>query len=302
MQLSDLLERPEGGEGTIVVPFPYEHEILLAVGETRKRGLADFVFIGESERIRQMAATCDVNLDGIEVIEEADEKAACDLSARVVAEGRADILMKGLVQTSVFSKGFLDKSLGLVAPGSLLSHIAFFEVPGFPKPFIVTDAALNIAPDRKAKGRILENAVVFARDLGITHPRVACLSAVEKVNEKIPSTVDANALVGQAKEGAFGNAVVEGPYAMDVAISRKAAEIKGIEGDVPGKADILLMPNIETGNVLYKTLTNLCNARSASVIAGIRVPVIMNSRSDDPETRLLSIALAVRLCHARRVS
>ena len=179
--------------------------------------------------------------------------------------------------------------------GSLVSHIAVFEVPTYHKPLFITDAALNITPSVAAKKCILKNAVNYAVSLGIEHPKVACVAAVEKVNPMMISTTDADALKQAAIAGEFGSAIVDGPYGLDVAISKEAAETKGVKGPVAGDADILLMPDLDAANVLYKSLSNFTDCLIGCSIAGAKVPIVLTSRADTEETRLLSLALAVRM-------
>lgn len=296
MKLTDLLQTDDSKNIKVAVPFPYEKEIILAAKSAINSNLASFVFIGDKDKIISISKEYNLDLSSIEIVIEENEKLACELCAKLVADDKAQVMMKGLVHTATFSKAFLNKELGLLKPGALLSHIAIFEMAAYHKPLILSDAALNIAPDLDAKIKILANAVSFARQLGISTPKIACISAVEKVTEKMPSTVDADALVKEASKGTFGDVIIEGPLAFDVAISAEAAQVKGIESVVAGNPDILLMPNIESANVLYKTFTQLCNANSAGVIAGTKAPIIVNSRSDDEDTRLLSIALAKKIC------
>lgn len=210
----------------------------------------------------------------------------------LVRNGEADAVMKGIVDTSVVLKAVLDKENGL-REGKLLSHVALFDVPGFYRPLLVTDAAMNIAPDLEAKKEIIRNAVKVAKAIGNDEPIVACLCAIEKVNPAMPATLDAAALVEAARCGELSGCTVIGPVALDNAISTDAAKRKGIQNPNAGLADILLVPNIETGNVLYKALTFLAHAGTAGLIMGAKVPVIVTSRADSDQTKINSIALAL---------
>lgn len=278
------------------VPWADDPDSLGCIARALRRRLADFVLLGDPRRIRAAARAVGTDLSGAEFVAVAgDEAAACAHAADLAATGRIDVLMKGRVMTSSLMRAVLDKARGLVPPGRLLSHVAVFTVPRYPRPLLVTDAALNIQPDLTEKAGILANAVELARRLGIRRPRVACIGPVEKVNAKIPSTVDAAELCALAAAGRFGDVVVEGPLSLDAAVSRRAARIKGVPSAIAGAVDILLLPDLDAANVLYKSLTQFCRARCASVVMGVRVPVVLTSRADDEATKLASLALAVRL-------
>ncbi|WP_313370285.1 phosphate acyltransferase, partial [Sedimentibacter sp.] len=201
---------------------------------------------------------------------------------------------KGLIDTSIILKAVLDKEIGL-RTGNVLSHAAVFSVDTYHKFFIVTDAAMSIAPSVEEKRQIIENTLTLSRALGAKLPKVAVICAKEKVNPKMTATLDAEELVQMQKDGKITGCIIEGPYALDNAISKEAAEIKGIKGEAAGDADILLMPDIEAGNVLYKALTYLANAENAGIILGAKAPIVLTSRADSDKAKLNSIALSV-LC------
>lgn len=296
MKLADLL-RPVPGAAlpTVAVPCADDPDIVRCLARAMAANLARFSLIGEPERIRAVAAEAGADLGAAALVEEAGgEAACCARAARLVHDGQAQALMKGRVMTSSFTKAILDKNLGLVPPDSLLSHIAVFEIPGYGKPLILTDAGLNIQPALEEKAAILANAIAFARRLGIARPQAACIAPIEKINPKIPSTVDADALRAMAAAGRFGDAVVEGPLALDVAVSRRAAGIKGVDSAIAGEVDILLLPGLDAANAVYKTLTQFCSAVCASLVVGARVPAVVTSRADDEESKLLSLAMALR--------
>ncbi len=242
--------------------------------------------------MREIAAQRGVSLFGMELIHEKDAALACKTAVKLVSSGQAHIVMKGIVDTAVILKAVLDKETGL-REASTLSHTAVFDVPGFPRLLYVTDAAMNIAPDAQTKKVILENACRVAYALGNENPVAAVVCAVEKVNEKMPATLDARELVTMNESGALKGCRVLGPLALDNAVSLAAAKHKGIEDPLAGLADILLMPQIEAGNVLYKALGFLAGAKNAGVIVGAKAPVVVTSRADSDETKLYSIALAV---------
>ena len=294
-----LQARPGHTMPIIAVPLAEDPDIIGAIAEAIRLKIASFLLIGDRDRILALAEAAGGSLEGASFRAEHDEGAACQLAADLVAAGDAQILMKGLVQTSSFSRAFLQRDRGLVPKGGLVSHVALFEVPSYHKPLIVTDAALNIAPSLEEKKIILRNAIDFATALGIETPKAACIAAVEKVNPKIKSTTDAQALVEAFRQGEFSPAIVDGPFGLDVAIHRESAETKGVDSPVAGDPDILLLPALDAANVLYKTLTKFMNCRVASSIAGAKAPIILTSRADTEETKLLSIGLAARMAQAQ---
>jgi phosphate butyryltransferase len=283
------------GPKRIAVPMANDPDILACIGMAMKLGIAEFVLIGERDKIERIAQEQNVSLGTSQFIPETDEVAACALAARLVRDGKADIMMKGLVQTSTFSKAFLNKELGLIPEGRVVSLVALFEVPAYHKSLIVTDAALNIAPTLETKKQLIRNAVDFAIGLGIANPKVACVCPNEKVNKNIPSTVDAAELTALSATGAFAPAIVDGPYGLDVAVSKHAAKIKNISTAVAGDADILLLPTLDAANAVYKSLTMFGNARTASVIQGAKCPIVLTSRADSEDTKLYSIIVATCL-------
>lgn len=217
-----------------------------------------------------------------------------------MSSGQADILMKGMIPTSDLLKAVLHKEAGL-RTGKILSHVAAFEVPGYDRLIFVTDSGMNINPDLQQKAQIIENAALIAKGIGVEMPKVAVLAAVETINPSMQATLDASALTVMNKRGQISYCVVEGPLALDNAISPEAAEHKGITGEVAGKADILLVPAIETGNALYKSLIYFSGAKVGAVIAGARAPIVLTSRADSAESKLFSIALAVKTLQHKNI-
>lgn len=257
----------------------------------QKMGIADAILVGDKDLILNLATTLQINLDGFEIIDEKDNKNACMKAVELVSNKKADMLMKGLVDTATFLKAVLDKEKGL-RTGKVLSHVAVFEVPALNRLLIITDAAMNIAPDLNTKKQILENAVDVAHAIGIDTPLVAPVCAVEMVNVDMPATIDAAVLSKMNDRGQIKGCIVDGPLAIDNALSEEAAKHKGIKSRVAGRADIILVPNIETGNVMYKTLTYTSNAKTGGIIVGASAPIILTSRADSEESKLYSIALA----------
>lgn len=282
------------GTRCLAVACAQDDHVLLAVEDARRLGIADAVLVGDEAQIRRVAAENGIDPANYRIIDEPDKVAACRTAVSLVRNGEADAVMKGIVDTAVILKAVLDKEIGL-RHAKVLSHVALFEVPGFDRLLLLTDAAMNIAPDLEAKKEILRNAVKVAHAIGNENPVVACLCAVEKVNPKMPATLDAAALVEAAQAGELTGCTVVGPLALDNAVSVEAAKHKGIADPNAGRADVLLVPNIETGNVFYKSLVFLAHANNAGLIVGAKAPVIVTSRADSEQTKLNSIALALAL-------
>ncbi len=279
---------------TVALAMAHDPEVIRCIGHASKVGLVRFILIGPRDRIQSLAALNRVSLGDAEFIDETDEVRACAQAARLVRQQRAQIVMKGLVHTAVFTRALLDKALGLVPEGGLVSHVAIFDLKPYHKLLLMTDGGINIDPDVPRKAAILRNALSIAHRIGIAKPKVAILSAVEKVNPKMRSTTDAQELVRMAEEGAFGNAILDGPFGLDIAVSTDAARIKSVTSEVAGDADILLVPNIESGNILYKAITQFTPAKVLGVLAGASCPVIITSRSDTEEVKFRTLGLAVR--------
>ncbi|MGI1663518.1 bifunctional enoyl-CoA hydratase/phosphate acetyltransferase [Palleronia sp. KMU-117] len=266
---------------------------LLALSHT----LIEPILLGDPARIEAAADEIGADLKGIRIIPIPENRLAAARAVALVREGRADAIMKGHLHTDVLLHPMLDSDTGLRA-GRRLSHIFVMDVPGLKQLLFVTDAAINIAPDLKTKVDIVQNAIDLARALGIEEPKVGILSAVETVNFAIPSTMDAAILSKMAERGQITGGAVDGPLAMDNAVDLEAARTKGLTSVVAGKADILVAPNLEAGNMLAKELSFIAHAAAAGVVIGASCPVILNSRSDDDEARLASCAVAA-LYHAR---
>lgn len=277
-------------KAVLSVAAAHDEEVLLAVRDACDMNIIKAILIGEEEKIRKIASEINFNLDNVEVIDESDLKLCAEKAVKLVSSGKADYVMKGLLDTSIILKEVLNKEYGL-RTDSLLSHVMIYEVPSYHKLLILTDGGMNIDPDVSQKKKIADNAIKAAKSLGIDTVKVACLAAKEKVNPKMQATLDADELKSMCKNGMFGNGVVvEGPIAFDLAISEEACKIKGYESEVGGDADILLVPTIETGNGIGKALTYMANAKSAGIIMGAKAPVVLVSRADTHESKLYSIA------------
>lgn len=280
------------GKKRVAVAAAHEESALEAVFDAAKHGLIDPILIGDLDKIRQIAADLGVELTGYRLIDEKDFAKAAAQAVALVRAGEADMLMKGVLDTSILLKAALNKEAGLNA-GRLTSHVAVMEVPTYHKLLIVTDAAINIAPDLPGKLDIIANAVQVAKAIGVAEPKVALLAAVEKVNwDKMPCTADAAVITQMNRRGQVKGCLIDGPLALDNAISAESAKIKKIVSDVAGDADVLVAPDIEAGNILYKCLLDLGQAKGAGIVVGASKPIVLTSRADSAETKLASIALA----------
>ncbi len=271
-------------------------DALKAINEAKKAGIVEAILVGDEAKIKANAEKENIDITQYEILHEADMVAASRKAVELVSTGKAHMVMKGLVDTSIILKAVLDKEIGL-RTGNPLSHVALFQVPGFDKMHLVTDAAMTIAPDLEGKKALINNVVPVARALDIQMPKVAVICAKEKPNPKMPDTMDARALQEMNERGEIKDCIVGGPLALDNAVSKKAAEIKGIDHPAAGDADILLTGDIEAGNVLYKSMIYFGKAKNAGVIVGAKAPIILTSRADSDEAKLYSIALGV-LCAA----
>ncbi|EEL86307.1 phosphate butyryltransferase [Bacillus cereus] len=294
MKLEHLIDQAAGQpKKTVAVAVAEDHEVIEAVAKAIKLQLAQFRLYGNQEKIMGMLQEHGLQTsEHIEVIAAASNAEAAELSVKAVRNGEADVLMKGNIPTANILKAVLNKEWGL-RKGSVLSHVAAFEVPNYDRLIFVTDAAMNIAPDVTQKAAIIQNTVEVARAIGIDLPKVAPIAAVEVVNPAMQATIDAAMLTQMNRRGQIKNCVVDGPLALDNAVSQIAAEHKGIVSDVAGKADILLVPTIEAGNVLYKSLVYFADAKVGAMIAGAKAPIVLTSRADSAETKVYSLALAV---------
>ncbi len=291
----ELLKIVKGKSSRLVVPGAHNPEAMEAIKIADDAGLVSGgILIGETAAIRTMAAGAGLDLKKFELVESADKAEMCKLAVSFIKQGKGDFLVKGLVDSSLYLKAILDKEAKLVEPGATLSHFVLFETAHYHKLLAVTDAAILISPDLEQKRRIIQNSVNIMRGLGVETPKVAVVCPVEKVNPKLPSTVDAAELSRMSQDGRITNAVVEGPYDIYISLSRKLADEKGVSGGlVPGEADILVFPDLDAANPVYKAITFFAaGMKSAALVAGASVPVILPSRTDPPLTKALSIALA----------
>lgn len=281
----------ERGPKTVAVACAQDVDALMAVENARKEGIVKGILVGDGVAIKTIADDKGIDLGNFEVIDIPDLAEASLKAVELVSSGKAHMVMKGLVDTAIILKAVLNKEVGL-RTGNVLSHVAVFDIPAYHKLLLVTDAAMNIAPDLNAKKQIIENSLVVANALDVEVPKVAVVCAKEKVNPKMPATVDAGELVKMNEEGSLSGCVVGGPFALDNAVSKQAAALKKIDHPAAGDADIILCPNIESGNIAYKTLSFLVgDSKNAGIIVGAKAPVVLTSRADDEATKLNSIAL-----------
>ena len=278
----------------IAVAVAQDRDVLSAIKSAADLGIAKAILVGDKEKIIEEASHTDIDLSEYEIIDEKDKTKACEKAVSLVSDGKAHILMKGIVDTSVILRAALAENAGL-RTSSILSHVAVFEVNGFNKLFFITDAGMNIAPDLKQKKLIIENVVKMAHALGNPNPNVAVLAAVEKVNPKMQATLDAEALVKMNESGEIKGCLLGGPFAFDNAVSIEAAKHKGIGHPVAGNADILVVPTIEAGNILYKAIVYFANGRSSGIVVGAKVPIIVTSRADSDIAKLNSISIGALL-------
>ncbi len=294
MNLEALLENATRYPGKVVaVAAAEDEEVIEAISLATERQVASFQLFGNESEIRSLLTKKGIEKQStIKVFHANTKERAAELAVRAVSTTDADVLMKGNLPTSTILKAVLNKEYGL-RTGRVLSHVAVFEVPGFERYTIVTDAAMNIAPELNEKAQIVQNAVNVARAIGIQLPKVAVLAAVEVINPDMKATLDAAALTQMQIRGQITNCLIDGPLALDNAVSFVAAKHKGITGEVAGQADILLVPTIEVGNVLYKSLIYFARAKVGAIIAGAKAPIVLTSRADTAESKLYSLALAV---------
>ena len=297
-----LLERCRGLEPIpAAVAWPCDESSLAGAIDAGRDGLIVPILVGAAAKISEVAKAKGIALRETEVVDAPTSRAAAAKAVELVRMGRAELLMKGSLHSDEILGAVVARETGL-RTGRRLSHVFLMDVPTYHKVLVVTDGAINIAPTLEDKVDICQNAIDLARAFGIERPKLAILAAVETVNSKMPATLDAAALCKMAERGQIRGGLLDGPLAFDNAISREAAKTKGIVSDVAGDPDILLAPDLETGNMVAKQLSFLARADSAGLVLGARVPVILTSRADSVRSRIASCAVAMLAAHARRKS
>jgi len=280
------------------VAHPCDESSLRGAVDAAKAGLIAPILVGPAARIRDIAAKAGLDIAGYPIVDAEFSQESAEKAVAEVRAGRAEALMKGSLHTDELMSAVVRRDTGL-RTGRRLSHCFVMDVPGHPDPLMITDAAVNIAPTLKDKIDIVQNAIDLARDLGASEVRVAILSAMETVNPDVPSTVEAAALCKMAERKQITGAVLDGPLALDNAINPEAAKIKKIDSPVAGRANVLVVPDLEAGNMLAKSLTFLAGADAAGIVLGARVPIILTSRADTLIARLASCAVAALVAKAR---
>ncbi|MGE6258958.1 phosphate butyryltransferase [Heyndrickxia sporothermodurans] len=296
MDLDTILQRAtQKNKAKVAIAAAEDYEVLEAVSLSIERNLASFSLFGDKNMIHEIMNRHFpqlINCKDINIIHTESVQDSAKLAVQSVHNHSAHILMKGNIPTSLILKAVLHKEYGL-RTGSVLSHVAVFQVPSYHSLVFITDAAMNIEPDLEQKAQIIKNAVNIAQSTGLELPKVAVLSAIEVVNPAMHSTLDAAALTQMNRRGQISGCIIDGPLALDNAISMEAAEHKGLKSDVAGAADILLVPNIETGNTLYKSLIYFAKAKVGAMVAGAKAPIVLTSRADSAESKVYSLALAI---------
>ncbi|MDB6061217.1 MAG: enoyl-CoA hydratase [Verrucomicrobiaceae bacterium] len=282
----------------VAVCQPCSEVALAGMVEAKQAGMIAPICVGDKKRIEEIALHAHIDLSGIRFVDVADDAAAAQHCVALCRNGEAKALMKGSLHTDVLMHAVMQRDTGLRGTRRL-SHVFVLDAPAYPKPLFITDAAITIQPTLDDKVDIVQNAIDLAHALGVSEPKVAVLSAVETVNSKIISTIDAAALCKMSERGQITGAVLDGPLAFDTAISAEAAAIKNLNSRVAGAADILLVPDLESGNMLAKQLEYLGGAKAAGIVLGASVPIILTSRADSAKSRLASCAVAIMFAHAR---
>jgi len=283
------------------VAHPCDETSLAGALDAAQAKIIKPILVGPEAKVRALAASLSLDLAVLQLVITPHSHAAAEKAVEIVRAGEADALMKGSLHTDELMTEVVRKDTGLRTERRI-SHVFIMDVPTYPKPIFITDAAVNIFPSLEDKADIVRNAIDLAQSLGIAVPKVAILSAVETITSKIPSTIDAAALCKMADREQITGALLDGPLALDNAISREAAAIKHIRSPVAGDADILLVPDLEAGNMLAKELSFLSDADAAGIVLGARVPIILTSRADNVRTRMASCAVAALYAHARKVA
>jgi len=277
------------------VAYAQDEDTILAVNRAVDEKIVDGILIGDKTKILDICKKLNISPEKFDIVDEPNEKKSGLKAVELIIEGKADILMKGLISTPYFLKAILNKEYNLIKKGQVLSHTAIIEVATYDKLLIVSDVAMIPYPDLNQKIQMINYNIKIANQLGIENPKIAIITANEKVSEKMPSTVDAAIISKMSDRKQIKGAIIEGPLALDVALSKRACDIKGLKTPIDGYADVLIFPNIETGNVFYKSTTILGGAKLAGVVTGTPFPTVLVSRADDDDSKYYSIVLASAL-------
>lgn len=296
-KISDIYEVLKGytHKKRLVVAYANDSHSIEAVYMAVKAGLVEGILVGDTEEIQKVCKANDYDISCFRIVHETNDVKCAETAVAMVRNGEADVIMKGLVSTDKYMRAILNKEKGLVPPNAVLSHVTVMECQSYHKLLTVSDVAIIPCPDLSQKQKMIKYVSDTARKLGVERPKVALIAPTEQVLPKVQSTVDAAILAKMGDRGQIAGAIIDGPMALDVAIDREAAEIKKIHSEVAGDADCLIFPNLEAGNVFYKTNTKLGNAKLGAMLVGAMVPSVLSSRGDSVETKLNSIALAALL-------
>jgi len=293
MNFDDIVAKvKECGKKTVAVSVAQDSAVLEAVHEAKRLGIADAILVGDEAKIREIAAGLNMDLSDYEIINEPDMIEASLKAVKLAHDGRADMYMKGLIDSKNFLKSVLNKEVGL-RTGGTLSHVCVFEIPGIDRLLFLTDVAFMTYPTLEEKVQIIKNTIPVCNACGVAEPKVAPLAAVEVVNPKMSVTVDAAELTKMCEEGQIPGCIVDGPLSLDLAIDPEAAKHKGAtDRKIQGDADVLLFPDIHAGNLVYKAIVHMVKVKNGCILTGTKVPVVLTSRSDTFETKVYSLALA----------
>jgi phosphate butyryltransferase len=295
-KLNDLFGELQGqARKRLVAVNAVDGHTIEAVSEAVDLGIVDGILTGDPGKIKENCSHLQIDPAKFEIVPARTEDEAALKAVNLISEGKAGLMMKGLLSTDKYMRALLNKEYGLLPPRGVLSHIAVMEIPSYHKLLIVSDVAIIPYPDLNQKVIMTGYLIRTAHALGIEQPKVALIAPTEQVLASIPACTEAAVIAKMAERGQITGGIVDGPMALDVAIDREAAEVKKINSQVAGDADCLLFPNIDAGNVFYKMGTKLCNSEQAAIVAGARVPVVLSSRGDTMQTKLYSIALAAML-------
>ena len=297
----DLISKVSGcGMKKVAVAVAQDSAVLEAVAAAKERKIAEAILVGDADKIKEVAAQINMDLNGFEIIDEKDDYAAALKAVELVHNGKADMYMKGLIDTKGFLKSVLDKEVGL-RTGKPLSHVCVFDVEGIDHLLFLTDVAFIPYPTLEDKVHIINNTLEITKACGIENPKVAPLAAVEVVNPKMPVTVEAAELTKMNREGQITGCIVDGPLSLDLAIDAEAAKHKGAtDRAIQGDADILLFPDIHAGNLVYKALVHTAQVKNGNILTGTKAPVILTSRSDDFETKVNSLAIGAVMAESMK--
>ena len=298
-KLQDIVETVRTrGKKRVIVAYAQDAHTLESVSDAIDMGIAEATLLGDPAEIERVCRQEGIDPQKFTIIAEGSDVKCVQTAVRMVSEGEGDVLMKGLVSTDKYMRGILNKEFGLIPPKGVLSHIAVLQLPQYHKLLVLTDVAVIPYPDMSQKQKMVRYLIETAHNLGITQPKIACIAPSEQLLPNVVSSVEAALIAKMGDRGQFGDAIIDGPLALDVALFREVAEVKKLKGSlVAGDPDCLLFPNIDAANVFFKSATKLCGAELAGMVVGTKVPCVLTSRGDTKTSKLYSIALACLSAH-----